>query len=277
MLRLPRLGQGKRLGMSGDGAAPLLLDKVTGSILAVSMRKLKNSYTGNCLKLRRSSDNAELDFGFVNGVVDTAAIATWLGAATGTMVTWYDQCGNDNHVTPVSALVQFTYVANQINTLPVFRGSGGQYATYAKSIIGGDLSLFMVMKLADKAATYGFLSETVTAAERYAIGSTTTLFNAGRYKSSAYLSGNRNSAVDETAFHQLTNIVGATCILYKDSVVGSGTSDHVSSSTTARRIGANTDNSQVMKGDLAEIVVFGSELSAANQAIVEADQNADFF
>jgi len=48
-------------------------------------------YTGACIRVRRSSDSTEQDINFVNGIVDTATIATFVGAGTGYVMVWYDQ------------------------------------------------------------------------------------------------------------------------------------------------------------------------------------------
>jgi hypothetical protein len=60
-------------------------------------------YTGNCVRLRRSSDNAELDFGFASSdyeaKVDVAAINTWAGVDNLFLVTWYNQSGGQNFIT----------------------------------------------------------------------------------------------------------------------------------------------------------------------------------
>lgn len=51
-----------------------------------------DSYTGNCLKVERMSDNSTQDIGFdVNGDLDTAAIASFCGASDGRLHTWYNQ------------------------------------------------------------------------------------------------------------------------------------------------------------------------------------------
>ena len=43
----------------------------------------------NCVRLRRSSDNSELDFGYVNGYVDVDSIASWGGVDELYVVTFY--------------------------------------------------------------------------------------------------------------------------------------------------------------------------------------------
>jgi hypothetical protein len=81
-------------------AQDLLLDTYTGAAAAYSVRKLDKDYTGSCMRVRRSSDEATQDIGFdSNGDLDTAAIATFVGDAYGYVTAWYDQSGNGNNAT----------------------------------------------------------------------------------------------------------------------------------------------------------------------------------
>jgi hypothetical protein len=69
-----------------------------------SMRLLTNAYTGNCLRVRRSSDNVESDIGFDGqGWLDENALTSFIGANSGFVVTWYDQSGNGRNLTRSSA------------------------------------------------------------------------------------------------------------------------------------------------------------------------------
>ena len=86
--------------MSRTHPVLLLLDTYP-SLAAWSFRLLANSYTGNCCRIRRSSDDAELNIGFVSGVVDTAAIDAHCAATNGYVTTWYDQMGSNNAVRSV--------------------------------------------------------------------------------------------------------------------------------------------------------------------------------
>ena len=62
----------------------LLLDTYTGAAAAYSVRKLDKDYTGSCMRVRRSSDEATQDIGFdSNGDLHTGAIATFEGDAYG--------------------------------------------------------------------------------------------------------------------------------------------------------------------------------------------------
>lgn len=66
---------------------------LTGNRVAFSMRKIKTGYAGNCLKVRRSSDNTTQDIGFSGNDFDESAYNTFVGGGNGFVDTWYDQSG----------------------------------------------------------------------------------------------------------------------------------------------------------------------------------------
>lgn len=69
------------------------------------LRKGRDAYGGACVNVRRVSDNATQDIGFVSGYFDSAAYASFIGASTGRVVTFYDQIGSKN-VTQATAAQQ---------------------------------------------------------------------------------------------------------------------------------------------------------------------------
>ena len=81
------------------GANTLLLDDYPGANLAFDLRKLRTAYTGNCIRVRRSTDNTEQDIGFLNNVIDTAALSAFCGGGDGYMKTWYNQSTFTNNAT----------------------------------------------------------------------------------------------------------------------------------------------------------------------------------
>ena len=84
-----------------------LLDSYSGAAAAYSLRKLKSSYTGYAIRVRRSSDNTEQDIGFdSNGNLDTVALSVFVGSGSGFVKTWYDQSGNNNPLFKNSATNQ---------------------------------------------------------------------------------------------------------------------------------------------------------------------------
>jgi len=89
----------------------VLDDYTADTKVEYSVRKLRASYTGNCMRVRRASDNTELDIGFVNNVLDTASLATFAAATDAYVTTWYDQTGNGANMTQASSNAQPQIVA----------------------------------------------------------------------------------------------------------------------------------------------------------------------
>ena len=86
-----------------------LLDTYPNAAVAYSLRGLRLDYTGNLIRVRRSSDNAEQDIGFTNNAardLDTSALASFCSGTNGFVTTWYDQSGNGRHATQTTAANQ---------------------------------------------------------------------------------------------------------------------------------------------------------------------------
>ncbi len=94
-------------------ASVTILDQLTDSpIVAYSVRKLKAAYSGSAMRVRRSSDNAEQDIGFTNiGNLDETSLLAFVGSGNGYVTTWYDQSGNNRHLTQSAASPQPTIVS----------------------------------------------------------------------------------------------------------------------------------------------------------------------
>lgn len=117
-MRLPGIGIGTVFNkFASVGAAPLLLDSISGGAFAYSFFKLKSTAT-NCIRVRRDSDNAEQDIGFVLNYIDTASMLTFVGANNGRIVKFYDQSGNGYDATLSTATQQLQIVtAGALNTV----------------------------------------------------------------------------------------------------------------------------------------------------------------
>ena len=84
-----------------------LLDSYSGAAAAYSLRKLRSSYSGSAIRVRRSSDNTELNIGFdSDGNLDTISLSSFVGTGDGFVTTWYDQSGNGNNATQTTAANQ---------------------------------------------------------------------------------------------------------------------------------------------------------------------------
>ena len=135
-----------------SGSAPLLLDTYPNASAAYSLRKLRNSYAGDAIKVRRSSDNTEQDIGFSSGQLDTSSLLSFVGSGDGFVTVWYDQSGNSEDASDSNANSQASIVLSGVlnttngNTaalgqsnsgyttgLSTFSDSNGIYSTFAVS------------------------------------------------------------------------------------------------------------------------------------------------
>jgi hypothetical protein len=85
----------------------LLLDRFAeGMAAAYSLSQLLTTYTGDAIRVRRSSDNAEADIGFDGTDLDTSSLTSFCSGTDGFVTTWYDQSGNGNNATQATAASQ---------------------------------------------------------------------------------------------------------------------------------------------------------------------------
>jgi hypothetical protein len=75
------------------------LDPHTSGLWSVfGLKRMLSSYSGALVRLRRGSDNAEQDIGYLpDGTLDSAAALSFAGAGSAYLVRAYDQSGNANH------------------------------------------------------------------------------------------------------------------------------------------------------------------------------------
>lgn len=94
-----KLSSAESAAIAARSGASYLLDDYSGAAAAYSLRQLSSSYSGNAVKVRRASDNAEADIRFVNGVIDTTGLANHCGSSNGFVTVWYDQSSSGQNVT----------------------------------------------------------------------------------------------------------------------------------------------------------------------------------
>jgi hypothetical protein len=95
--------QYSKLSVGGSGFEGIL-NQFPGASLGLSLDKLDKNYTGFCIKVRRSSDNTELDIGFVNNELDTVSLLTFAGSGDAFVTIIYDQVGSNNMVQNTASL-----------------------------------------------------------------------------------------------------------------------------------------------------------------------------
>jgi len=97
-----------------------LLDAYTGAVAAYSLRRASGGYAGSAIRVRRSSDNTELNIGFAGKGLDTTSLVSFCSGTNGFVTTWYDQSGNANNATQASAANQPQIV--NVGNLLTFNG-----------------------------------------------------------------------------------------------------------------------------------------------------------
>jgi hypothetical protein len=142
----------------GVQAPSLLLDTYTGAAVAYSLRKLRTDYSGNAIRVRRSSDNTEQNIGFSGNDLDTASLLTFCGAGNGFVTTWYDQSGNTNNSVQTTAANQPQIVASgsviNVNSKPAIRFSSKHMTNSATGSPPANLSVFAVRNMNTYANTF---------------------------------------------------------------------------------------------------------------------------
>lgn len=107
-----------------------LLDELNVSAaFAFSFVKLRSSYSGDCIRVRRSSDSAETDIGFANNMLDTETLLAFAGTDSAYITIPYDQSGNGINPVQATAARQWRIVNAGVLETSV-SGAVGAYAKY---------------------------------------------------------------------------------------------------------------------------------------------------
>lgn len=93
------------------GGTAYILDTYGSAKVAYSLHQLSSTATLSC-RVRRSSDNAEQDIGFVGGDLDTTSLLSFVGANNGFVVKMYDQSGSSNDALQTTAVNQRQIVSS---------------------------------------------------------------------------------------------------------------------------------------------------------------------
>ena len=129
------LSQNERIALTQnqkDYWAPLPLDSFAQPAAAYSMRRLKSTYAGPGVKLRRVDNNQTQDInflgftGFTGAPIDTVAAQAHCSGTTCQIETWYDQSGNGRNASR-EAGISPAYVPSCNGSLPCAQATGVDY------------------------------------------------------------------------------------------------------------------------------------------------------
>jgi hypothetical protein len=172
-----------------------ILDTYSGATAGYSLRKLRSAYTGYCIEVRRSLDDATQNIGFVNNVLDESALTTFVGANDGFVKTWYDQAGSYNLIQSTNSKQPQIISSGSIITLNnkpslQFIRASSHYlytAAYSSKLSQPGTIVFVCNKKDNSGYFFDGLND-----DRWAQGNDTWMF-AGSAPSGAFQAGSLNS------------------------------------------------------------------------------------
>lgn len=268
------------------------LDLVGSSKVAYGLRLLRNAYSGNLIRVRRSSDNAEQDIGFVGQNLDIASLMSFVGSGSGYVTTWYDQSGNSKNLTQTTTSAQPRIVnagvLETINGLPTvyFDGSNDHLLNSAMTgfISGSDITSVMVASTHASSPIWGryvvlhktgdyyeYTTSTsmqllTLAGDVYSIQSHTNNMGAPGY----------NSATPGTLFQAVAYHSSANSeLFYVNGTLQSAGTVSNSLAPDYLVVGAGRDNTSVTdyaRGTVSELIIYNSALSGSNILSLELAQ-----
>jgi hypothetical protein len=273
----------KTFALSG---APLSMITAAPSA-AYSLRKLYCTYSGNLIRVRRSSDNTQQDIGFTNGAdLDTVALKTFVGAGSGFIVTWYDQSGNGRNATQATAANQPRIVnagvVHRQNGMPSinFRGASDYLNSTLTGVTassgGGTITTVNIVAQSNSGVAGTILSNGDAGTNRYNIhmpwSDGTTYFDIGDISSGGRMTGIAPWTLLNTGTFVRN---GSSAIIYRNAmpVTYTVTMSSAVTNTAALTIGGSPAYTSYMVGYISEMCVFPSALSTAERDYFEWNQS----
>lgn len=249
------------------------------------LRKIKQSYAGSLVRIRRSSDSTEQNIGFVsNGDFDSASFSSFVGGGTGYVTTWYDQSGNGRNVT------QSTTSKQPILTLNAMGSNNRPTITFATAAAGCLSSTtltfytggYSVSTIVGKRGSGGN-EQTVDCGDdpttnRRFIQLQATLVAFGRDGSGGTVTKTGLSAVDHYAVFVQN---GASSFARADGVQGTTSTISTTANNCLTRftIGSRYTNASAAEswdGEISELVIFDNNTYLSNYTDMET-QMSNYF
>lgn len=255
------------------GAAPL--DAFATPSGAYSFRKLRSTYAGPAVRIRRASDNLETDInflgctGFTGCPWDEAAASAHCNATTCSGVTWYDQSGLARHLTQATPANQPVLVFNCNGFLPCFRATASTQTLVAAGSVtpaSGLLSFSVVANRSAGTGACGWLRQNGTAAVNRILANTV----AAQWTIAA--TGSIVATANDNVWHSAQAVINAASSLL--SIDGADTTGSVTGG-----VGAGTPSISGGAGtcNWAESIVWDAyALTAGERATLTANQRSFF-
>jgi len=262
------------LSRRAGGSAPppsLPLDGLTAVAAWSSGRRLRTAYTGSLIRVRRSTDNAEINIGYTaSNALDVPALLTFVGAGDGFVTTIYDQTGAGRNATQTTAANQGRIVVsgalNTIGAKPAVLGNGTSTSYIIANAAVQAINAVVRPSVDGGGTGFRMISNSSPAGGGAMLLSNTT--SAGRW--GTYGAGGPRPA---TSLLLANNSYVLT--LSGGSFSANGAADGTYAATEGQNVGTIFSGVGLFfTGSIGEVTWFASALSAADRQSLETDQNA---
>ncbi len=288
------------LGTFGYSLPVSQVDGSANNGAAFGLRRLKATYTGSAIRVRRSNDNQEQDIALnADGSLNTSALTSFVGANNGFVTIWYDQSGNGANAVQANASQQPRIVnAGTVHTVNgryalFFDGTDDQLR-FSRSILTRNFTISACFSpIVDGWGTFGNWWENMGLVD-YELPGWQDDFGlalgpgrrvaAGMGKSAdatqVTISGAALSGVNDGRMHRATySRSDGTLNLYVDGngVVSSSaasTADLTAGSTIT--IGSTQTNFNYYNGYMGEVLVYNAALGSSDIATLNDNQSKYF-
>jgi peptidoglycan hydrolase-like protein with peptidoglycan-binding domain len=244
-----------------------------------SLRKVNSNYNGYAIQIRRSSDGATQNIGFIGQDLDVASIRAFVGTATTTyVVEWYDQSGNGNNAS------QSTQADQPELVLGAFNGHAAVYfpsgsvdflnANYSSSFaLTGDQTIGAVYETTNTGQVVLVGDYDNSSFVGWSLGTSNSGGHIAYYSKTKNAYSNGTSVIDDgiQRVSIATRSSGAVQFYTNGATDGSATGHGNSASSAPLSIGAASNGNNYMTGMVSEIFGYGSVLGSATLSNIAAD------
>ena len=253
---------------------PYLLDTYEGAAAAYSLRRLRSAYTGPAVRVRRASNNDELDIYFNrDGSLDTATLEAFCAGTDGFVKVWYDQGQGGNDATQGATGAQPKIYDSddgvvEENELPALEFDGSNSYMAAADVATTQPTTFSFVATTDTSSVYFFDGDEAT--DRQAA------FNSGGYYSAfaGVTQGSGLSYVEGLQVNVFGLFNGTAGALYANAA-GSEPKNMGTNTLSGLIIGQRYNDTQLMDGRFQELIFWNADHSG-NRTTIQTNVN-DFY
>jgi hypothetical protein len=250
------------------------------AFVAYGLRRLSRFWTGAAIRVMRTSDDAELDIGFIGEDLDVVTLLVFVGSGNGEIVIWYDQSGNGRHAVSTAGRrprIVNAGVLDIANGKPAVRFNGSNTFFSGVSLPLSQLTLISVLNDVTQAPTIRYSIGTGSGSPGRGIFSSFTGFVPPTPNASLGYIPDAGAPVVQTGFLPTIGqsyVVSLTTTATESSIWANGGNNGTGGKITLNQlfIGQRGDNLWYYDGYNSETIVFPSALSTTDRQTLERNQ-----